>query len=100
MKHHTRLRDHVSDWDRFWARVEIGVCWTWIGSTDRGYGVFGAQGRYFRAHRWAWEALVGPIPEGLHLDHLCRNPSCVNPDHLEPVTQAENIRRGHAALWW
>ena len=46
------------------------------------------------AHRYAYEELVGPIPEGLQLDHLCRNRSCVNPDHLEPVTCRENLRRG------
>ncbi|HEV2123202.1 MAG TPA: HNH endonuclease signature motif containing protein [Chloroflexota bacterium] len=50
-----------------------------------------------KAHRWAYEALVGPIPTGTELDHLCRNPACVRPDHLEPVTHAENIRRGYAA---
>ena len=90
----------MSTWDRFWARVDVGLCWEWTGSNDRGYGMFRLDGRTVRAHRWAWETLVGPIPRGLHLDHLCRNPPCVNPDHLEPVTQPENIRRGHAALWW
>lgn len=48
-----------------------------------------------RAHRIAYELLIGPIAKGLVLDHLCRNPGCVNPDHLDPVTSAENTRRGH-----
>lgn len=84
--------------ERFWKFVQVGDCWLWIGSLNAsGYGQFnpGGRGRPVRAHRWAWEHLVGPIPEGLHIDHLCRNPPCVNPDHLEPVTPAENTRRGH-----
>jgi hypothetical protein len=65
-----------------------------------GHGLFnlGADNdrRPVRAHRFAYENLVGEIPDGLALDHLCRNPRCVNPDHLEPVTHAENVRRGYA----
>lgn len=71
-------------------------CWEWIGTRyGNGYGqaAIGDGGRINQAHRVVYEALVGPIPEGLELDHLCRNPSCVNPDHLEPVTHAENMRR-------
>lgn len=86
--------------DRFWVQVDVGLCWEWTGAQDQGYGLFSFEGRPVRAHRWLWELLVELIPAGLQLDHLCRNHSCVNPDHLEPVTQAENIRRGNAALWW
>jgi hypothetical protein len=82
---------------RFWAKVDVGDCWHWLASvTPDGYGHFRLNGRIAKAHRVAWEFLVGPIPAGLTLDHLCRNRSCVNPDHLEPVDRRENIRRGVA----
>jgi hypothetical protein len=75
-----------------------GDCWEWTGTLDpKGYGVIGRGGRgagNIGAHRAVWELLVGPIPDGLQLDHLCRNHACVNPDHLEPVTAEENKRRG------
>ena len=72
----------------FWARVVKGPdCWEWQGPRDTsGYGRHG----HFRAHRVAYQLMVEPIPVGLVLDHLCRNPGCVNPDHLEPVTTREN----------
>lgn len=81
--------------DRFWAKVDkTSSCWRWIGAVkSNGYGNFW-DGRYWNAHRWAYEALVGPIPAGLTIDHLCRNRQCVNPDHLEPVTMAVNLERG------
>lgn len=75
-------------------------CWEWTGSSDeKGYGeirvgsVRDGSSRTVPAHRAVYELVVGPIPDGLHLDHLCNNPPCVNPAHLEPVTQAENNRR-------
>lgn len=69
-------------------------CWIWIGSIgDRGYGLFWDNGTR-RASRWAYEYYVNPIPSGLVLDHLCRVHGCVNPEHLEPVTDAINIHRG------
>jgi len=70
-------------------------CWNWDGTPDElGYGSKKEHGRSVGAHRWVYEQLVGPIPDGKVPDHLCRNPTCVNPAHLEPVTHAENIRRG------
>ena len=86
-----------SESERFWCKVDVGHpagCWEWAAGTNRhGYGIFdGTQEKL--AHRWAYAHLMGSIPDGLTLDHLCRNPPCVNPDHLEPVTQAENTRRG------
>jgi hypothetical protein len=79
----------------FWSRVVISDgCWEWIGKTDgEGYGRFGASSR---AHRYSYENSVGLIPPGLVLDHLCLNPICVRPDHLEAVTIAENTFRGNA----
>lgn len=75
---------------------EATGCWVWQRAKDQGgYGMSGKNGK--RAHRTYYEANKGPIPEGMQLDHLCRNHSCVNPDHLEPVTNAENQRRGARA---
>lgn len=72
-----------------------GECWVWTAYTENGYGRLSIQsqpGLY--AHRVAYEEMVGEIPPGLHLDHLCRNRACVNPWHLEPVTVLVNVRRG------
>lgn len=84
--------------ERFWSRVEkTDDCWLWQGAKNAaGYGhIFNRRsGRTVPAHRFAYELLVDPIPDGLVLDHLCRTPSCVKPAHLEPVTQRENLRRG------
>ncbi len=94
---------------RFWAKVNkdgpdpsedtlaarLGPCWLWSGALGGdGYGRFSVSRRTLGAHRFAYELLVGPIPEGLTIDHLCRVPRCVNPAHLEAVTVGENVLRG------
>lgn len=83
---------------RFLAKMsvdEASGCWVWTAArTSKGYGQFRIGPRPVRAHRYAYTLLVGPIPDGLQLDHLCRNRLCVNPGHLEPVTNWENTLRG------
>lgn len=81
--------------ERFWAKVRrTGGCWWWLASTDDdGYGMF-KDSRTHRAHRWLYEQINGPLGPGLVLDHTCRNPRCVRPDHLDPVTNDENLERG------
>lgn len=86
---------------RFMEKVMIqaGQCWIWTGScNDVGYGYFNHPDTGY-AHRAAYLLLVGPIPEGAELDHLCRNKSCVKPDHLEPVTARVNVRRAIPDTW-
>ena len=83
--------------DRFMEKVRLDEsgCGLWTSVTTwANYGRFKVNGRFVQAHRWAYEYFKGPIPPGLQLDHLCRNRNCVNPAHLEPVTNRENLLRG------
>ncbi|MFI8300031.1 HNH endonuclease signature motif containing protein [Streptomyces nigra] len=84
--------------ERFWPKVDkasANGCWNWTGAIGpNGYGYFGApKGTSRLAHRFAYESVNGPVPNGLQLDHLCRNRRCVNPTHLEAVTQRVNTLR-------
>lgn len=86
--------------DTFWPRVDrSGECWLWMGSRSAaGYGRITIAQRQYFTHRLAYEVLVGPIPEGLEIDHLCRVTACLNPEHLEAVTHRENILRSTAPM--
>lgn len=90
--------------ERLWERIDKTApngCWLWQGALNAaGYGAVGKDNKVLRVHRVTYELLVGPIPEGMQLDHLCRVRACCNPQHLEPVTNKENWLRGqhHTAV--
>jgi len=83
----------------FWTQLEQrGDCWHYVGSRGgqgEPYGRHVVDGKSWLVHRLSWEEMVGPIPDGLTIDHLCRNTRCVNPDHLEPVPGSVNTARAH-----
>jgi hypothetical protein len=93
--------DNVTVEDRFFDKVHFEPntgCWIWCGAVSNGgYGSFFFEGKPRGAHRVSYIIANGSVPSGMHIDHLCRNPWCVNPEHLEPVTLAENTRRGLSA---
>ena len=82
--------------DKYVAQGE--ACWEWVGAKDKnGYGKTTFSGKTWRAHRLIYTMLKGPIPEGLEIDHTCRNKACVNPAHMEPVTTKVNVHRSDNA---
>jgi hypothetical protein len=86
--------------DKIDFTTSLQGCWLWTGAkAGKGYGAIwqGSSARMTYAHRAIYESMIGAIPDELELDHLCRNHACVNPDHLEPVTHSENLRRGYRA---
>lgn len=92
---------------RFFSKVELSeACWEWSAYRNKdGYGTFRVGSRtdgtrrMILAHQFAYETLVGPVPDGFQLDHLCRNRGCVNPTHLEVVTNQENSSRGETGKY-
>jgi len=86
--------------ERFWSKVDkTSTCWNWVSNISyNGYGTFYYNKKLQYSHRLSYESIKGKIPKGLQIDHLCRNRKCVNPDHLEVVTQKENCRRGLAGI--
>ena len=101
MMHYTRNRTygstdepHLAKADaRFWSKVvKTESCWLWGSSKNQcGYGTFGiGRGQQWLAHRYAWTTIIGVIGDGKHLDHICHNPACVNPEHLREVTNKQN----------
>lgn len=83
---------------RFWSKIVIieSGCWVWTAGKDvGGYGIFSPHRHPKKAHRWCYETYVAKVPDGMQLDHLCRNKLCVNPMHLEVVTPRENTLRGN-----
>lgn len=94
---HVPVRRRAGEAARFWSKVDkTETCWLWTGGKSAsGYGKFWADdGRSLRAHRWSYVQAKGAIPKELQLDHLCRTPACVRPDHLEAVTPRVNTMRG------
>ena len=83
--------------DRFWSRVQKDDgCWRWMGAHDTGgYGVVKLDGKTLRAHRVSYAINKGPLIDGLVIDHTCSNRECVNPQHLEQVTQQQNMARAN-----
>lgn len=89
-------RAYINDRIKIEDRGFLSPCWIWQKSLNLGYGQAVADGKPIGAHRLAFATFVGPIPDGLCIDHLCNTRACCNPDHLEPVTSSENVRRSNA----
>lgn len=103
LRHYKRMRRHGSTEDprlsaeeRSWSHVDkSGACWIWRGASNGRYAQFRVDGRQVCVHRVSYSFLVGPVPDGMQLDHLCHNKLCVNPEHLRPVTAKQNQEHHH-----
>lgn len=94
MRNNTLIPPHDAKvLERFWTKVDkSGECWTWMAQRGHyGHGIFKLDGKSVLAHRVSHELSIGPIPQGLVIDHICHNPSCVNPAHLRAVSQKQNM---------
>ncbi len=93
-----KIRKNISAIKRFmtFVKKQTDGCWYWMGSRCRDYGRFKYQGKTVRAHRWIYEHHHGPIQDNLTIDHMCKNPPCVNPKHLRLLDAIENVMIGNA----
>lgn len=98
--HETVLQIQGNDDARFWSKIEkTDSCWNWVGAVlDNGYSQFRVGLGHTSGHRYSYEKLIGPIPEGLQVDHMCHNRRCVNPSHLRAVTAKQNIENHSGAM--
>lgn len=91
-----RIKLEIRTLQRFFNRIHYEIfsgCWEWVAEKQLGYGMFTYKGKQWRAHRFSYALFKEELKNDLEIDHLCNNPCCVNPNHLEQVTRKENMKR-------